>query len=146
MKKIPEFDLSALSETQQQHMRELTASAQRAVLLYQPQAYRKAMEEAFRYYITHHPEMEYDRSQQESVVQTFLYKLPKIPGRIRRQMGAVKGLFLLVLGLGGAYGFLYLYFNRKKLEVSTGLIFVGLFVLSFVLMAVPMLFLRRRKE
>jgi len=145
MKKMPEFDISAMSQTQQQHMDSLVESAKRAVALYQSGTYKKVMEEAFRYYITHHPEINYSRGQQEKAVATFMDQLPKIRGRSRNSMSAARGLILLVLGLGGGYGFLYLYFNRKKLELSTGLIFTGLFVLSFLLMALPMFFSRKKE-
>ena len=135
-----------MTEAQQQHMAGLRESAKRAVAMYNPVTYKKVMEEAFRYYITHHPEMEYGREQQEEAVTTFMDQLPGIRGRSRKSVSALKGLILLVLGMGGAYGFLYLYFHRKKLEVSTGLIFAGLFALSFMLMALPMFFSRRKKE
>jgi hypothetical protein len=55
-------------------------------------------------------------------------------------------LVLLVLGLGGAYTFLYLYFNRARLQLSEGLVFAGLVLLSLSLMALPFFFNRRTRE
>ena len=121
-------------------------AARRAVALYQPGPFRENMEAAFRYYVTHHPEMVPDRDELESMVAAFMDSLPRVRGNVRRRLSTLKLLFLLVLGLGGAYTFLFLYFNRKRYDLSEGLVFGGLVVLSFVLMILPMVFSRRKKE
>lgn len=146
MNEIPGFDTGLLNATQQARMEELVAAARRAVALGRPAEYRKTMEEAFRYYVTHHPELSGSPDELEGMTADFLRTLPRVKGRTRRQLTALKMLVLLVLGLGGAYTFLYLYFNRARLRLSEGMVFGGLVLLSLFLMALPLFFNRRKKE
>ncbi len=146
MKKNKLFITTEMSPAQREHLENILNAADRHKSMYNPTGYKATMREAFSYYYVHNPSFDYSPEILESKIEASMYALPTIKGRSRGRITLWKVLFLLVVGVGLAYLFMFLYAHREMYDLSIPLMLVALFSVSAFLIFLPLLFSRRKKE
>lgn len=137
------LDTGALTAVQAEHLEGLLDAADRARKLRQPEPYKRAMEEVYVYYFRHHPDYNLGETEARARAEDLVKRLPRVRTRGPARLTPWKLAILLVVGIGAAYAFIYLFFNHKKLNLSPGLLLAGLFAFSLFMIILPMLFSRK---
>lgn len=146
MKKLEDFfDLSTLEEEQKQALTQLLDSARRAQKLRQPRAYSRNLHQACIYYLGHSSRDALPQAQREAAAERMLDDFPSVKGRDKVTLTIWKGALMILLGIGAAFTFLYLYFNRESLDISPVLLFIGLIVFTILLILLPFVFSKRKE-
>jgi hypothetical protein len=134
------FSMHTLSQTQQTRLEELLAAAERAKKLRQGEAFEDAMRLAYTYYLKHSSVQNHGDTGIEKRVEALMEALPNVRRRQAASMNAWKGALMILLGIGGAFGFLYLYFNPHAPYIPKALLFAGLVAFTALIISIPMLF------